>query len=96
MLIITYFVTSSDSGTLVITTLIAMRKDEPPKAYRAFWGIGEGGVAAVLLFAGGLEALQAASLVAGLPFSIIMFLLMWELVRSFRAESRPATATASG
>lgn len=96
ILITTYFVTSSDSGTLVVTTLIAMGPEEPPNGYRAFWGVGEGAVAAVLLYAGGLEALQAASLAAGLPFSIIMFLMMWGLVRAFQEERARASAATSG
>lgn len=96
VLITTYFVTSSDSGTLVVTTLIAMGPEEPPNGYRAFWGVGEGAVAAVLLYAGGLEALQAASLIAGLPFSIIMFVMMWGLVRAFQAERAQASQAVSG
>ncbi|MHA7777571.1 BCCT family transporter [Roseibium sp. M-1] len=87
VLIITYFVTSSDSGTLVVTTLISMGREEPPVSYRIFWGFGEGAVAAVLLASGGLKALQTASLAAGLPFSIIMFIMMWGLVRSLMNET---------
>ncbi|MBM6405320.1 BCCT family transporter [Phycicoccus sp. CSK15P-2] len=86
VLIITYFVTSSDSGTLVVTTLISMGKEEPPAGYRVFWGLGEGAVAAVLLASGGLAALQTASLAAGLPFSIIMFIMMWGLMKALAAE----------
>ena len=86
ILIITYFVTSSDSGTLVVTTLISMGKEEPPVTYRVFWGFGEGAVAAVLLASGGLGALQTASLAAGLPFSIIMFIMMWGLIRALKDE----------
>ena len=86
ILIITYFVTSSDSGTLVVTTLISMGKEEPPVSYRIFWGFGEGAVAAVLLASGGLQALQTASLAAGLPFSVIMFLMMWGLMKSLAQE----------
>ncbi|TQS73351.1 BCCT family transporter [Rhodobacteraceae bacterium] len=86
ILIITYFVTSADSGTLVVTTLISMGKEEPPIIYRVFWGFGEGAVAAVLLASGGLGALQTASLAAGLPFSIIMFLMIWGLYRSLSEE----------
>jgi len=93
ILIITYFVTSSDSGTLVVTTLISMGREEPPVSYRIFWGFGEGAVAAVLLASGGLKALQTASLAAGLPFSIIMFIMMWGLVRSLSQEV-PAVRTA--
>ncbi len=96
ILIVTYFVTSSDSGTLVVTTLISMGKEEPPVSYRIFWGFGEGAVAAVLLASGGLSALQTASLAAGLPFSFIMFVMMWGLLRSLRQEptGRPVVATA--
>lgn len=86
ILIITYFVTSSESGTLVVTTLISMGKEEPPVTYRVFWGFGEGAVAAVLLASGGLRALQTASLAAGLPFSFIMFIMMWGLYRSLKQE----------
>ena len=86
ILIITYFVTSSDSGTLVVTTLISMGKEHPPVSYRVFWGLGEGAVAAILLYAGGLKALQTASLALGAPFSIIMFLMMYSLLRSFQED----------
>ncbi|MCG8423388.1 MAG: BCCT family transporter [Proteobacteria bacterium] len=94
ILIITYFVTSSDSGTLVVTTLIAMGREQPPISYRIFWGMGEGAVAAVLLYSGGLKALQTASLAAGLPFSIIMFLMMWGLIKSLNME--PTLVTDAG
>lgn len=88
VLIITYFVTSSDSGTLVITTLISMGKEEPPVSYRIFWGMSEGVVAAVLLIAGGLKALQTASLAAGLPFAFIIFLMMYSLVKALKADAQ--------
>jgi choline/glycine/proline betaine transport protein len=86
ILIVTYFVTSSESGTLVITTLISMGKEEPPISYRIFWGLGEGLVAIVLLLAGGLKALQTGALVAGLPFSIIMFMMVYGMARSFSCD----------
>jgi len=86
ILITTYFVTSSDSGTLVVTTLISMGKEQPPISYRIFWGMGEGAVAAILLYTGGLKALQTATLAIGAPFSIIMFIMMYTLIRSFREE----------
>ncbi len=95
ILIVTYFVTSSDSGTLVVTTLISMGKEHPPVSYRVFWGIGEGAVAAILLYAGGLKALQTASLALGAPFSIIMFLMMYSLLKSFREELGTSSALAS-
>lgn len=86
ILIITYFVTSSDSGTLVITTLVSMGNENPPSSYRIFWGLSEGAVAAVLLLAGGLKALQTASLAAGLPFAFIIFMMMYALIKSLRAD----------
>lgn len=86
VLIITYFVTSADSGTLVITTLVSMGNENPPSSYRVFWGLSEGAVAAVLLLAGGLKALQTASLAAGLPFAFIIFMMMFALIKSLRAD----------
>lgn len=86
ILIITYFVTSSDSGTLVITTMVSMGSETPPTGYRVFWGLSEGVVAAVLLLAGGLKALQTASLAAGLPFAFIIFMMMYALIKALRAD----------
>lgn len=73
-----------------------MGKEEPPITYRVFWGFSEGAVAAVLLASGGLGALQTASLAAGLPFSFIMFIMMWGLLRSLRQEPLVNPAAAIG
>lgn len=86
LLIATYFITSSDSGTLVITTLLSVGDMEPPTLHRVIWGLGEGFVAAVLLLSGGLGALQAASVIAALPFSVIMLFMCWGLVRGLGEE----------
>lgn len=86
LLIATYFITSSDSGTLVITTLLSVGDMEPPTPHRVVWGLGEGFVAAVLLLSGGLGALQAASIIAALPFSVIMLFMCWGLVRGLGEE----------
>lgn len=86
LLIATYFITSSDSGTLVVTTILSMGNENPPTAHRVFWGLGEGAVAAILLMVGGLKALQTASIVAALPFSFVMIVMMWGLMRSLREE----------
>ena len=82
LLLATWFITSSDSGTLVITTMLSMGDDNPPQKFRIIWGMGEGFVAAVLLAAGGLKALQTASIAAALPVSIIMILMTWGLFKS--------------
>ncbi|MCB0068877.1 MAG: BCCT family transporter, partial [Caldilineaceae bacterium] len=71
LVIITFFVTSSDSGSLVIDVITAGGHANPPIPQRVFWGLLEGAVAAVLLVAGGLRALQLASLTMALPFSSV-------------------------
>lgn len=89
ILLVTYFVTSSDSATLVICTLISMGETNPLPRYRVFWGAAIGAVAAVLLLAGGLKALQTASIVAALPFSFILIMAIYGLLASLRAEVLP-------
>ena len=93
VLLVTYFVTSADSATLVICTLISMGDEHPPARFRVFWGMAIGAVAAVLLFAGGLKALQTASIVAALPFSIVVILAAFGLCKSLREEPLPGTLT---
>ncbi|MGL5039903.1 MAG: BCCT family transporter, partial [Aeromonas sp.] len=88
LLICTYFITSSDSGTLVITTLLSIGDQEPPVLHRAIWGLGQGLVAAILLLSGGLAALQAASIIAALPFSVIMLAMCYSLMLGLKQESQ--------
>ena len=91
-LLATWFITSSDSGTLVITTMLSMGDDDPPQRFRIVWGLGEGFVAAVLLLAGGLKALQTASIAAALPVSIIMILMTLGIVKSLNEDSSAVAA----
>jgi choline/glycine/proline betaine transport protein len=86
LLIATYFITSSDSGTLVVTTILSMGNEHPPTAHRVAWGLGEGAVAAILLLVGGLKGLQTAAITAALPFSLVMIVMMWGLMRSLKEE----------
>ncbi|MEJ2005472.1 MAG: BCCT family transporter, partial [Cyclobacteriaceae bacterium] len=69
LLVINFFVTSSDSGSLVIDSITAGGKLNTPVAQRIFWAVMEGTVAAVLLIGGGLTALQTAAVSTGLPKS---------------------------
>jgi choline/glycine/proline betaine transport protein len=85
-LLATWFITSSDSGTLVITTMLSMGDENPPQRFRIVWGLGEGFVAAVLLLAGGLKALQTASIAAALPVSVIMLLMTYGLIKSLNQD----------
>ncbi len=93
-LLATWFITSSDSGTLVITTMLSMGDDNPPQRFRIVWGLGEGFVAAVLLLAGGLTALQTASIAAALPVSVILLLMAFGVVKSLHED--PGAVLPSG
>lgn len=86
LLIITFFVTSSDSGSLVIDSLAAGGRSDTPWWQRSFWVVTEGAVAAVLLIAGGLTALQTAAIVSALPFAIIILISMFGMWRALRIE----------
>jgi choline/glycine/proline betaine transport protein len=95
-LLISWFVTSSDSGTLVICTMLSMGDEHPPQRFRIFWGLGEGFVAGVLLLAGGLQALQSASIAAGVPLTVILLFMMYGLVKTLREDYPGAPVIASG
>ena len=89
LLIATYFITSSASGTYVIDALISRGSIHSPKRQRVIWGITEGAVAATLLIVGGeraLDSLQTASLTAGLPVAIILAFCCYSLLRALRRE----------
>ena len=94
VLVVVFFVTSSDSGSLVIDTITAGGKVDAPLAQRVFWAIFEGLVAIALLLGGGLGALQAASVSTGLPFAIVLLLGSFALVKGLLAEPRTRYAAA--
>lgn len=86
LLIITFFVTSSDSGSIVIDSLASGGVLHTPVWQRVFWASMQGIVAAVLLLAGGLGALQTASIVSALPFAIIMLIAVVGMWRALIIE----------
>jgi len=88
VLVIVFFVTSSDSGSLVIDTITAGGKVDAPLPQRVFWAVFEGLVAIALLLGGGLGALQAASVSTGLPFVIVLLLGAFALVKGLISEPR--------
>ena len=86
ILLISWFVTSSDSGTLVMCTMLSMGDEHPPIKFRLFWGITAGVVAGTLMLAGGLSALQTASIVAGLPIAIILLLMAYGMAKTLHED----------
>ncbi|SDL35521.1 choline/glycine/proline betaine transport protein [Salinimicrobium catena] len=86
VLIAGFFVTSSDSGSLVVDSLTSGGKIDAPVGQRVFWAVAEGAVAAVLLIGGGLQALQTASIVTGLPFAFILLFMCYSLYTGVRDE----------
>ncbi len=86
LLVVTFFVTSSDSGSLVIDIITSGGHTNSPVHQRIFWAITEGVVAAVLLLAGGLTALQTASIAGALPFTVIMLFICYGLWKGLRME----------
>jgi betaine/carnitine transporter, BCCT family len=88
VLVIVFFVTSSDSGSLVIDTITAGGKIDAPLSQRVFWATFEGMVAIALLLGGGLGALQAASVSTGLPFAIVLLLGTFALIKGLLSEPR--------
>ena len=86
LLVVSFFVTSSDSGSLVVDHLTSGGKLDSPVPQRVFWAVMEGVLAAVLLIGGGLSALQTAAVVTGLPFAVVLIVLCWSLRRAFHEE----------
>ncbi|WP_371931458.1 BCCT family transporter [Glutamicibacter sp. MNS18] len=88
VLVAIFFITSSDSGSLVVDMLASGGHPNPPIWSRVLWSLIEGFVALALLLAGGLSSLQAAALATALPFSVILILMCISTVRGLRYESR--------
>ncbi|WP_347310052.1 BCCT family transporter [Defluviimonas sp. SAOS-178_SWC] len=88
ILVIVFFVTSSDSGSLVIDTITAGGKVDAPLPQRVFWCTFEGAVAIVLLIGGGLGALQAMVISTGLPFTLVLLLMCLAIFKGLRSETR--------
>jgi len=88
ILVVVFFVTSSDSGSLVIDTITAGGKIDAPVPQRVFWCTFEGAVAIVLLIGGGLGALQAMVISTGLPFTVVLLLMCWAILKGLMSEAR--------
>lgn len=86
VLVAVFFITSSDSGSLVIDTITAGGKDDGPIPQRVFWCVFEGLVAIALLLGGGLKALQSMVVTTGFPFTFVLLLMCVSIVIGLRSE----------
>jgi choline/glycine/proline betaine transport protein len=86
ILVVVFFVTSSDSGSLVVDSLTSGGKLESPVPQRVFWAVIEGVVAAALLLGGGLSALQTAAISAGFPFAVILLVMCFSIYKGLSYE----------
>jgi choline/glycine/proline betaine transport protein len=108
LVVAVFFITSSDSASFVVDMLTSGGRTDTPVWQRVFWGLTQGAVAAVLLYVGGrqaLDALQAAVVTVGLPFCVLLVLMCWSLLRALRQDpsrrrrhsgTRGATELSSG
>lgn len=86
LLIFTFFITSSDSGSLVIDNITSGSIGKSPIWQRVFWSFMQGMIAIVLLWSGGLGALQTAVITLGLPFAVILLILCYSLYKGLKEE----------
>lgn len=91
ILVVVFFITSADSGSLVIDTIAAGGKVDAPTPQRVFWCTFEGLVAIALMLGGGLAAAQAMAVTTGLPFTIVLLVATVSLVKGLMDEPRPTS-----
>lgn len=88
VLVMVFFITSSDSGSLVIDSITAGGKVDAPKPQRVFWALIEGAIAIALLLGGGLTALQTAVITTGLPFTLVLLAACYAIIKGLMSEPR--------
>ncbi|HLW13890.1 MAG TPA: BCCT family transporter [Flavobacteriaceae bacterium] len=86
ILICSFIITSADSGALVVDSITSGGKLNTPKFQRVIWSISIGAVASVLMYGGGLNALQTAVTITGLPFAIIILVMCYSLIKGVRED----------
>ncbi len=86
ILIFTFLITSADSATYILASMTTKGSLFPPMVVKLTWGVLMSAIAAVLLYAGGLEALQSASLVSALPFGVFLIIMLFAMVKMLKKE----------
>ncbi len=94
LMVVVFFVTSCDSGAMVVDMLCSHGRNDTPVWQRIYWAVGVGLVAAILLTAGGLNALQTMTIATALPFSIILLLSLVGLIKALRVETHKKASLA--
>ncbi len=87
LMIVIFFVTSCDSGAMVVDMLCSHGNNQTPLWQRVYWAVGIGVVAAILLLAGGLNALQTMTIASALPFAIVLLMAIVGLIKALRVEA---------
>lgn len=87
LMVVVFFVTSCDSGAMVVDMLCSHGRNDTPIWQRVYWAVGVGVVSAVLLYAGGLGALQTMTIAAALPFAIVLLIAISGLLKALRVEA---------
>lgn len=88
ILVFTFFITSSDSGSLVVDNITSGSAEYTPVWQRVFWSFIQGFIAIILLWDGGLNALQTAVIITGIPFAIIILIMCYSLHKGLQEELR--------
>lgn len=86
LMVVVFFVTSADSGSMVVDMLCSNGRNDTPVWQRIFWAGGAGLVAIILLLAGGLGALQTMAIASALPFTIVLLIATYGLVRALQVD----------
>lgn len=94
LMVVVFFVTSCDSGAMVVDMLCSHGRNDTPIWQRIYWAVGVGLVAAILLTAGGLNALQTMTIATALPFAIILLLSLVGLIKALRVENHKKASLA--
>ena len=94
LMVIVFFVTSCDSGAMVVDMLCSHGRNDTPVWQRIYWAVGVGVVSGILLTAGGLNALQTMTIATALPFAIILLISLVGLIKALRIETHKKASLA--